>query len=149
MNNLELIVNIFKDYATTNNWSFGHGFVYDLNQKGNETIKETLLFLYEMDWLPTKDNRTGNNEFKTVSGTYFIGMKSSMALNYFEQENGVKGSEYKHDKYFVPLFNANKSMVSSINCDNDITIQSMVQYVNYLDHNLDGYMVKFTLELDV
>ncbi len=150
MNELDRLVLLFNNRAIAEGWSFGHGFKYDHNQKGNEISNDVGLFLYDVDVLPRKDNNEiGAIHFDRFSGNFFLGMKSTMDLNYYEQENGVKGSEYRHDKHISPLFEKARDMVNQFNmCDSEgASIASMIPYINYLDHNLDGWLVKFTIQL--
>lgn len=149
MNELQLLVQSFSNYAQINNFVFSHGLASEFNQKeyegNNPSNGEVFLHLYEVE--PTPDTSDLYIDFGVFRVNFFIGMKSLLSDQFYGANKGVKGINYRYDKYFVPLYDHFKGLVNNIHvCDNiNTNVNSVTKRINYLDHNLDGYLVNATM----
>lgn len=151
MNELEILVKKFNDYADSNIWNFAHGQTYFINQKENEgnapSDNQIQLFLFEPSPLVTISNTAFEmNEFRAQ---FFIGMKSLPSDDYYKSNNGFVGVNYRFDKYIVPCFTELKTFIQNISfCEGfEVSVNSIDQRTNYLDHNVDGFLVTATIKV--
>ena len=150
MNELQILVNTFDNYASSNGFIFAHGQRAFVNLKTNEGETDKFLHLYDMDIVPVKQGELYLN-LANFRGTFFIGMKSIMSETFYQGNNDPAGLNYRFDKYFVPLYNDMTNFINQLNiCDEfDLTVGNITKMVNYMDANMDGYLVDFTANLDV
>lgn len=150
MNELEYIVKSIDDYSGLNDYLFSHGFESEFNLQMNEgtttSLNETFIHLYELEPII---NRVNNLylEFDTFRSNLFIGNKSNLDDLFYSSGHLVNN---RHHNYFIPLWGVIKDLLSNLHgCQGiDITVNSAVKRINYLDHNIDGYLINLTLKVD-
>ena len=145
MNKLEYIVTTFNDFANDNGFVFAHGSKAFVNLKTNEANKNTFLHLYELDISPVKVNGIEIN-MGNFRGDFFIGMKSLISETFYKGNNDPIKLDYRYNKYFVPLYDELTKLINQLNTcgEIDLTIPSVTKRINYMDANMDGYLVNFT-----
>lgn len=150
MNELQTLVNTFDNYASSNGFVFAHGTRAFTNLKTNEATTDKFLHLYEVDIVPVKQGQLYLN-LANFRGTFFLGMKSIISETFYQGNNDPAGLNYRFDKYFVPLYNDMVNFINQLNvCDDfDLTVGNITKRVNYMDANMDGYLIDFTINLDV
>jgi|TARA_R100000951_G_scaffold109276_1_gene106197 hypothetical protein len=150
MNELQILVNTFDNYASSNGFVFAHGTRAFTNLKTNEADTNKFLHLYEVDIVPVKQGQLYLN-LANFRGTFFLGMKSIISETFYQGNNDPAGLNYRFDKYFVPLYTDMVNFINQLNvCDEfDLTVGNITKRVNYMDANMDGYLIDFTINLDV
>lgn len=150
MNELQTLVTLFDNYASSNGFVFAHGTRAFTNLKTNEATTNKFIHLYEMDIVPVKQGELYLN-LANFRGTFFMGMKSVISETFYQGNNDPSGLTYRFDKYFVPLYDDMTSFINQLNnCSEiDLTVSQITKRVNYMDANMDGYLIDFSANLDV
>lgn len=154
------LVRTFEDYADLKQWDYTYGTVQALNLKmddpsefdddGKPKNPDKIYMLAEPTTRRYITNQSGNGKLLSVqfTGVFMMVQKSLLEMQYFREVTG-DASESKYTKHVEPLLELIPDMINNIVCsDLRVVNWEVVDWIDFLDAQQDGIMVRYTLQYD-
>lgn len=161
------IVRHFEEISQANGWIYTYGTMSALNLKmnkphaydtdGNVILDESIYMLAEPTVRRYGMSTGGNSNLSTVSftGAVMIVQQSKHGMPYFAEQNTdpalyeAQTSESKYAIHVEPLLNLVAGMIKYFVCQ-DLSIISweVVDWIDYLDENRDGIMIRYVIQYE-
>lgn len=160
------VVRYFEDFALAKDWVYTYGTMSALNLKMNKEVDYTAdepviddnIYMLAEPTVRRYGMSTGGNtnvSNVTFTGALMIVQQSNLADPYFAEmntdpllyEEQINNSKYV--KHVEPRLNDMPDMIKHFVC-NDLTVISweVVDWIDYLDENRDGILIRYVLQYD-